>query len=115
MTGAFDWGNEGKGVSPGKADKLPRHIERMNEGTRPPEMKNGSGGGSNLPWGGKPAEQKKAYMQGEPKNKGSMMSKTGATKGVSSLPQSNGKSMQGRSQTQPSKSVPSATPKKGKK
>lgn len=106
MDGSMDWGKD-------KGGKLPRHIERMEETEKPAQMKKGND--SNLPWGGRPAEQKKAYMQGEPANKGSMMSKTGATKGPSSMPQSDGKALQGRKVTQPSKSMPSAKPSKGKK
>ena len=70
MGGPFDWSAEGK------QSKLPRKIERMNLGTRGPEMKK-SVKGENLPWGGKPAEQNKAYSSGPPKSKGSMISKTG--------------------------------------
>lgn len=92
--GAFNYGGTGKsGVSPGKESKLPRHIERMNEGTSGPEMKKSVGtSDSGLPWGGRPAEQSKAYATGVPKNKGSMTNKTGErTKSVGSLPQDGGK------------------------
>lgn len=74
MSGAFDYGNEGKGISSGKEGKLPRHIERMNEGLRGPEMKQSVSDtkSSGLPWGGEPAEKKKAFMQGPPKGKSSV-------------------------------------------
>jgi hypothetical protein len=75
MSGAFDYGDKNKSETSGKGGELPRHIQRMNAGTAPPEakgsvMKNGkSMSDSGLPWGGDPAEKKKAYMSGEPKNK----------------------------------------------
>ena len=93
MGGPFDWGGN-KSDGAGGKQKLPRHIERMQEGLRGPTMKSGEG---NLPWGGKPAEQKKAYATGTPKNKGSMLSKTGERKG-------GGKATQGFSKTINSKS-----------
>lgn len=92
--GAFSWGNDSKkGISAGKEGKLPRHIERMNKGTAAPEtkgsvMKNGkSMSDSGLPWGGEPAEKKKAYESGPPKNKGSVTGKLGQrTSAVGKLP-----------------------------
>lgn len=113
MSGPFDWSEgKGKGSSSGKDANLPHHIERMNMGTKAPKMKN-SGDGNNLPWGGRPAEQKKAYATGEPKNKGSMLSKTGErTAKATALPGS-GKAMQGHAPTIKSKSQPAGM-KKGK-
>jgi len=105
MDGAFDWGGD-------KGGKLPRHIERMSETTRPAEMKSGSG--SNLPWGGDSKEKAKAYATGLPKNKGSMMSKTGATKKPTSKPQNDGKALQGMTLQPKSKAVSMPKAKKAK-
>lgn len=95
MAGAFDWGSDKKsGVSSGKEGKLPKHIERMNAGTSPPEAKGSvmkgskSMSDSGLPWGGEPAEKKKAYSSGPPTGKNSVTSRTGERKGsVGTLPQ----------------------------
>jgi hypothetical protein len=107
MDGAFDWGKD-------KGGKLPRHIERMEETEKPAQMKSGSKE-MNLPWGGQPAEQKKAYMSGLPVNKGSMIKKTG-NKPPSNMPRNNTKALQGHTPQTVSKKMPSATPmKKGKK
>jgi hypothetical protein len=91
MAGPFDWGTDKeKGATQGKGEKLPRHIERMNAGTKEPEAKgsvmkgNKSTSDSGLPWGGEPAEKSKAYMTGLPKNKGSMLNKTGERTGSES-------------------------------
>jgi len=89
MGGPFDMG---KSDGAGSKQNLPRHIERMNMGTEKPKMKK-SGDGNNLPWGGQPKEQAKAYMSGLPKNKGSMLSKTGERSGKG------GKALQGHSKT----------------
>ena len=92
MSGPFDWGNKGAtgdknpGEKSGKSGELPRHIQRMNHPTEVAEVKKStSNSDSGLPWGGRPAEQKKAYMSGPPKDKGSM---TGGKRTVSptSLP-----------------------------
>lgn len=69
-----------------------------------------SGDGNNLPWGGKPKEQEKAYATGLPKDKGSMLSKTGQRK-ATELPNS-GKAFAGHTPTIKSKSQPAG--KKGK-
>jgi hypothetical protein len=98
MSGPFDWGGDGKSDGAGTKQNLPRHIERMNMGTRPPKMKQ-SGDGNNLPWGGQPKEKDKAYMSGPPKDKGSMLNKLGergGARGTKSLP-GMGKAMSGHS------------------
>lgn len=110
MGGPFDWGKSNK-ESSDKGGNLPRHIERMDMGTRPPKMKN-SGDGNNLPWGGQPKEAEKAYMSGLPKNKGSMMSKTGQRK-ATEMPNS-GKALSGHTPMVKSKAQPAGM-KKGKK
>ena len=117
MAGAFSWGSEGKSAS--KGGKLPRHIERMNAGTKPPEakgsvMKGGkSMSDSGLPWGGSPSEKSKAFATGLPKNKGSVTSKTGErTKSVGSLPQGDGKALGGHKMVTMSKPQPSGKKKK---
>lgn len=73
MAGAFSWGNEGKGGKSGKDSGLPKHINRMNNPTEVVEVKKSVGtSDSGLPWGGEPAEKKKAFMQGPPKGKSSV-------------------------------------------
>jgi hypothetical protein len=86
---AFDWGGPGKGKGNGKDSGLPKHIQRMNNPNEVAEVKASiSTNDSGLPWGGEPSEKAKAYMSGPPKNKGSMVSKTGErTESVGSLPQ----------------------------
>ena len=103
MGGPFDWGSS-KSDGAGSKQELPRHIERMNMGTRPPKMKK-SGEGNNLPWGGEPKEKAKAYMSGPPKDKGSMLNKLGERggRGVKSMP-GQGKAMQGHTAVVKSKS-----------
>ena len=73
MSGPFDSGDKDGSENSGKGGPLPKHIERMNAGTRAPKMKSGSEG--NLPWGGKSKEASKTYMSGLPKSKGSTTSK----------------------------------------
>jgi hypothetical protein len=113
MSGPFDWGKDGKGTSSNKDGNLPHHIERMNMGTRPPKMKN-SGDGNNLPWGGQPAEAKKAYMSGPPKNKGSILSKTGERTAKATALPGTGKAMSGYKPTIKPKAQPIKGMKKGK-
>ena len=92
MAGSFDWGNS-KSDGAGGKQNLPRHIERMNMGETKPQMKKSGKSSEGLPWGGQPAEKKKAYASGPPTGKNSVTSKNGERKGaVGSLPQG-GKNM----------------------
>jgi hypothetical protein len=88
--GAFAWSGPGKGKSSKSGDSgLPKHIQRMDNPNEVAEVKASlSTNDSGLPWGGNPSEKDKAYMSGLPKNKGSMVSKTGErTMSNDSLPQ----------------------------
>lgn len=121
MSGAFDWGKD-KGTSGSdKGGKLPRHIERMNAGTSPPEakgsvMKSGKSMGSSdsgLPWGGEPAEKKKAFMSGPPKGKTSVTGPLGERGPNSSkLPSDSHKAHAGYNTTVKSKHVATGMKKK---
>jgi hypothetical protein len=117
MSGAFDWSSEGKGVSKGKEGKLPRHIERMDAGLRGPEMKKSVSDtkSSGLPWGGEPAEKKKAFASGPPKNKGSVTEALGQrTSAVGKLPHEANAAHCGHTMQIKSKSVSMAKGKKAK-
>jgi hypothetical protein len=65
-----------------------------------------SGDGNNLPWGGQPAEQKKAYQSGLPKDKGSMLSKMGECTVKPSTMPGTGKAMVGHKPVVKSKAQP---------
>ena len=98
--GAFSWGDKKKDEHSGKSGELPRHISRMNAGTSSPEAKGsvmkGGKSDSGLPWGGKPAEQSKAFATGLPKNKGSVTEALGQrTSAVGKLPHESSKAHAG--------------------
>ena len=87
MAGSFDWGSSSKSDGAGTKQTLPRRVERMNMGETPPKMKKSGKSSEGLPWGGQPAEKKKAYATGAPTGKNSVTSRTGERKGsVGSLP-----------------------------